>query len=50
MNHGQALEFSRINTSPRLREVYRNTRAALTPWAKSTAVRELDVLAADVVV
>ncbi|MGW4284468.1 hypothetical protein [Nocardia sp. NPDC004750] len=50
MNLGQALELSRIHTSRRLPEVYRNTRAAPTPWAKSTAVRELDALAADVVV
>ncbi len=44
----RAVELSKINTSPRLREVYRNTRAALAPWARSSAVRRLDSIAADV--
>ncbi len=44
----RAVELSKINTSPRLREVYLNTRAALAPWARSNAVRRLDSVAADV--
>ncbi|WP_330229274.1 helix-turn-helix domain-containing protein [Nocardia sp. NBC_00508] len=45
----RALALSKINTSPRLREVYFDTRAALAPWARSSAVRRLDGLAAGVV-
>ncbi|MFC8042839.1 hypothetical protein [Nocardia sp. NPDC057353] len=43
-----ALELSRINTSPRLREVYRATRAGLTRWTGSEPVRQLDEVAAQV--
>lgn len=43
-----ALELARVNTSPRVREVYRKTRALLAPWSKSRAVRELDAVAAGV--
>ncbi|MCP2319572.1 hypothetical protein APR12_004941 [Nocardia amikacinitolerans] len=44
----RALELAQINTSPRLREVYFDTRALLAPWAKSRAVRQLDEHAAEI--
>ncbi|WP_280462141.1 helix-turn-helix domain-containing protein [Nocardia carnea] len=42
-----SLELAKVNTSPQLREVYRDTRSLLAPWSKSRAVRELDAVAAD---
>ncbi|WP_194991004.1 helix-turn-helix domain-containing protein [Nocardia cyriacigeorgica] len=46
----QALDLARVNTSPRLRAVYHETRALLEPWAKTVAVRELDRAAETVIV
>ncbi|NEW41614.1 hypothetical protein [Nocardia cyriacigeorgica] len=46
----QALDLARVNTSPRLRAVYAETRATLQPWAKSVPVRELDRAAETVIV
>lgn len=44
----QALNLAKVNTSPRLRAVYQETRALLEPWSRSVPVRELD-RAADLV-
>ncbi|WP_369023205.1 hypothetical protein [Nocardia cyriacigeorgica] len=46
----QALDLARVNTSPRLRAVYQETRALLQPWAKSVPVWELDRAAETVLV
>lgn len=44
----EALRLATVNTSPRLREVYLDTRAMLAPRSKSSAVRQLDEAASRV--
>jgi hypothetical protein len=44
----QAVRLSRKNTSPRLRDDYQETRRLLSPWDGSRALRDLDVVAEEV--
>ncbi|MEG8183270.1 helix-turn-helix transcriptional regulator [Nocardia terpenica] len=44
----QAVQLARKNTSPWLRENYRQTRQLLSPWDGSRALQELDIVAEEV--
>ncbi|WP_280366950.1 helix-turn-helix transcriptional regulator [Nocardia wallacei] len=39
---GNAVDLSRGNASPRVRQAYADTRARLEPWASTRSVRQLD--------